>query len=85
MDEHSLIELPADLAERLNERVASGAAPNTVEAIRDGLAALEAEDARRLKTLRERIEKALADPAPSTPADTVFARAEALIRSIEQK
>jgi antitoxin ParD1/3/4 len=85
MAQRSVVELPNDLAERLNDRVASGASLDAVEAIREGLAALEAEDARRLSAIRERIEKALADPRPSVPADDAFAKAEELVRSIARK
>lgn len=85
MSENSKIELPPDLAERVEQRIASGASADAVEVIRDGLAALEAEDARRIDLLRARIRAAIDDPAASVPATQAFDRAEVLIDAIARK
>ena len=42
------VDLPADIAAKLDERVASGSADTPVDVIRAGIAALEAEDVRKL-------------------------------------
>jgi antitoxin ParD1/3/4 len=75
------IDLPADLAAKVEERVASGAAKNPADVVRAGLEALEAEDARKLEALRAKVGRALSDPRPSRPADEVFDDVEALVRS----
>lgn len=85
MSDDSIIRLPADLAERVEQRIASGGSADAIEVIRDALAALEAEDSRRIEALRARIAAALADPAPSRPSTQVFDRADALIDSISRK
>lgn len=68
------ITLPPDLAAKVEERVASGASQDAVSVVRDGLAALEAEEARQLEWLREKIARSLNDPRPSVPIDDAFAR-----------
>jgi antitoxin ParD1/3/4 len=74
--------LPADIAAKLDERVASGAAADAVDAVRAGIAALEAEEARKLEAVRDKVARALADPRSSVPADDVFGRLEAMLRSL---
>ncbi|MFT3726227.1 MAG: type II toxin-antitoxin system ParD family antitoxin [Terricaulis sp.] len=73
------ITLPPDLAAKVEERVAAGDAHDAVEVIRAGLAALEAEEARKFDELRAKIDRTIADPRPSIPADEVFAEIEARI------
>lgn len=68
------ITLPPDLAAKVEERIASGAADDAVSIVREGLAALEAEDARKFEALREKIARSLNDPRPSVPADEAFSR-----------
>lgn len=76
------IDLPADLAAKVEERIASGAATTPADVVRAGLEALEAEDARKLDALRAKVDRALSDPRPSRPADEVFSGVEALVRSL---
>jgi antitoxin ParD1/3/4 len=76
--------LPPDLAAKLDARVASGAAASAVDVVRDGLAALEAEDVRKLDALRAKIARALADPRPPIPADAVFDSIDELLDSLKR-
>jgi antitoxin ParD1/3/4 len=76
------VDLPPDLAAKVEERIASGASVDAVGVVRDGLAALEAEDARKLEAVRDKIARAIADPRPSIPADEVFDRVQAVIAAI---
>ncbi len=76
--------LPPDLIAKLDERVASGAAASVVDVVRDGLAALELEDARKLDALRAKISRSLDDPRPSIPADVVFDNVEKLLASLKR-
>jgi Arc/MetJ-type ribon-helix-helix transcriptional regulator len=85
MGSRAVIELPPDLAARIEARVASGASSDPVEAIREGLEALESEDVRRLDTIRQRIAAALADPAPSVSADEAFDRVANYLKSLPRK
>jgi antitoxin ParD1/3/4 len=73
--------LPDDLAEKLRARVESGASRDAVEVIRSGIAALEAADAAEIELIRTKVESALADPRPSAPAEDVFDRIGALLKS----
>jgi Arc/MetJ-type ribon-helix-helix transcriptional regulator len=77
--------LPPDIAAQLDERVANGEAANAVEVVRSALAALEAEDARKLDAVRAKIERSLADTRPVVPADTVFDRIDQLIGSFRKR
>lgn len=76
------LEIPSDLAAKLEERVAAGAADDAVAVIRDGLAALEAEDERKLRAVRAKIEHAISDPRPSVPANEAFDRVERLLSEL---
>ncbi len=76
--------LPPDLIAKLDERVASGAAASAVDVVRDGLAALELEDARKLDALRAKIARSMNDPRPSIPADQVFDNIEKLLASLKR-
>jgi antitoxin ParD1/3/4 len=75
--------LPADLAALIEARVASGAGDTEVDVLRAALAALEAEDARKLQSVREKIARSLADPRPSIPANTVFDNVDKLLDSLK--
>jgi antitoxin ParD1/3/4 len=79
------LSLPLDLAEKLEARVASGAAADVVEVVREGLAALEAEDARRFQAIREKVARAMADPRPSIDIDEAFDSVEALLDALDRK
>ena len=76
--------LPEELLAKLNERVASGASASAADAVRDGLAALEMEDARKLDELRAKISRSLADPRPSVSADLAFDNVEKLLASLKR-
>jgi len=76
--------LPPDLAAKVEARVASGAAASAVDVVRDGLAALEAEDARKLEALRAKIAQSLDDPRPSIAADAAFDSVEKLLDSLKR-
>lgn len=76
--------LPPDLAAKLEARIASGAAASAVDVVRDGLAALEAEDVRKLDALRAKLARALTDTRPPIPADAVFDSIDALLDSLER-
>lgn len=75
--------LPADLLAKLNERVASGASASAADAVRDGLVALEVEDARKLDALRAKLAKSLEDPRPSIQADVAFENVAKLLESLK--
>lgn len=75
--------LPAELLAKLDERVASGASASAADAVRDGLAALEMEDIRKLDALRDKIARSLEDPRPSIPADLAFESVEKLLASLK--
>ncbi len=84
MADTSSIKLPPDLAARIEERIASGGAPDAAAVVRAGLESLDADDARKLAIVREKIEAALADPRPSSPADEVFDRLEAALEKLRR-
>ena len=77
--------LPSDLAAQLDARVANGEADSAVDVVRAALAALEAEDARRLEAVRAKIARSLADPRPSVPVDAVFDRIDQMLESLQKK
>jgi len=78
--------LPADLAAKLDARVARGEAASAVDVVRAALAALEAaEDARKIDAVREKIARSLADPRPSIPSDIVFDRVDQLLDSLQKR
>ena len=51
----AVIERPPDVVARIDARVASGASSDPVDAIREGLTALDSEDAKRLEAIRRNI------------------------------
>ena len=77
--------LPSDLAAKVQARIESGAESDAVDVVRAGIAALEAEDARRLVAIREKVARSLADPRPSVPAEDVFDRVDALLAAYNRK
>lgn len=79
------LSLPLDLAAKLDARVADGEAESPVEIVRAALAALEAEETRKLEAVRAKIARSLADPRPSLPAENVFDRVDRLLDSIPKK
>ena len=80
------LKLPADLAAKLDDRVAKGEAQNAVEVVRHALAALEAaDDTKKLDAVRAKISRSLSDPRPSIPAGVVFDRLDQLLDSLKQQ
>ena len=78
------LDLPPDLVAKLDARVASGAAADAIEVVRDGLAALEAEDSRKLEAVRAKIARALSDPRSSTPANEAFDRIDRVLEALDR-
>ena len=73
------ITLPRELAEMIRGKVQAGAYASNSEVIREALRLLQEQEglkAQELVWLREKIDRALADPRPSIEADEVFARVE---------
>lgn len=62
-----------DQLERVEARVRSGDYSSISEVVRAGLCALEREEAALNDMLRRKVERSLADPRPSIPAEEVFA------------
>jgi len=85
MSSKAVIELPPDLVARIDARVASGASSDPVAAIREGLTALDSEDAKRLEAIRRKIASALADPSPSVPAAVAFDRVTDYLKSLPRE
>lgn len=71
------VTLPADLADMVESKVASGAYASESEVLGDALRALDRETAAHDEALRRQVETSLADPRPSVPAEEVFARLRA--------
>ena len=73
------ITLPRDMAEMIRGKVQAGAYASNSEVIREALRLLQEQDglkAQKLAWMREKIDRALADPRPSLEADEVFERLE---------
>lgn len=68
MGSKAVMELPPDVVARIDARRASGASADRVVVIREGLTALDPEDAKRLEAIRQKIASPFADPSPSVPA-----------------
>lgn len=79
------LSLPPDVAEQLDARVANGEAANAIDVVRAALAALEAQDARKLEDVRAKVARSLADPRPSVAADAVFDRVGQLLDSLQKR
>lgn len=58
----------------LEARLKSGAYASASEVLRAALRALDREDAALDEIMRRKVDASLADPRPSIPAETVFAR-----------
>ncbi|NVO13388.1 MAG: type II toxin-antitoxin system ParD family antitoxin [Rhodoplanes sp.] len=71
------VTLPADLAEMVESKVASGAYASESEVVGDALRALDRETAAHDAALRRQVETSLADPRPPVPAEGVFGRLRA--------
>ena len=63
-----------DLRKRVDARVKSGAYASASEVMRAAMRALDREEAALKEWMRKRVDEALADPRPNTPARTVFKR-----------
>lgn len=73
------ITLPKDMAEMVRGKVRTGAYASSSEVIREALRLLQEQEglrAQKLAWLREKVDRALADPRSSLEADEVFARLE---------
>jgi antitoxin ParD1/3/4 len=81
----STLTLPPDLAAKVQAHIDAGAASDPVEVVRASLEALEAAEASKLRAVRDKIERALADPRPSVPAEEAFGRVDALIVAMARK
>jgi antitoxin ParD1/3/4 len=71
--------LPPDLAAKVQAHIDSGVAADPVEVVRAGLDALEAAEATKLKAVQDKVARSINDPRPSSPADDVFQRVEAIL------
>lgn len=60
-------------------------AADAVSVVREGLAALEAEEARKLEWLREKIARSINDPRPSILIDDTFADVERLLAEMKKR
>lgn len=74
--------LPTDLAAKVQAHIDAGAGADPVEVLRASLDALDAAEAGKLQDIRDKIERALADPRPSVVADEAFDRIGALIDAL---
>lgn len=61
-----------DFADKVEQRVRSGAYESPDDVVRAGLEALEREERAFDAVLRAKVAEAMADPRPSIPADQVF-------------
>jgi|CXWL01.1.fsa_nt_gi antitoxin ParD1/3/4 len=77
--------LPSDLADKVQAHIDAGAGADPVEVLRASLDALEAAEAGKLQAIRAKIDRALADPRPSVPADEAFGRVGALIDALASR
>ncbi|MGX7705484.1 type II toxin-antitoxin system ParD family antitoxin [Methylobacterium sp. Gmos1] len=62
----------AEMQEKVEARVRSGAYASVSEVVRAGLRALDREEAALDTVLRQKVQEALNDPSPPIPADQVF-------------
>lgn len=69
------------MAERAEAMLASGRYATMSELVREGLRALERQEAMLDEMVRRKVAEALADPRPSVPADEAFARARAAAKA----
>ncbi len=74
-----------DLAEKVEERVRSGAYDSASEVVRAGLEALAREERAFNAVLKAKVEEALADPRPAIPMEEVFVRLRARLAEREAR
>jgi antitoxin ParD1/3/4 len=67
-----------EMTERARYHIASGRFASMSEVLREGLRALDRQEAMLDELYRRKIDEAFADPRPSIPLDEAFARLEAL-------
>ncbi|MBP2548689.1 Arc/MetJ-type ribon-helix-helix transcriptional regulator [Neorhizobium galegae] len=83
------ITLPADLADLLHEKVASGEYASESEVIRQGLLTLAMEDSAVQRWLQDEVaptyDRYSRDPASASSLDEAMARLDARIAAIEKK
>lgn len=86
MDEPQSVELPTDVLQRIEQRLSDGdgIARSAGDVLRAGLDALDAQDARRLVVIREKLDRAVSGASPSRPADEVFDRLETVIEALRR-
>jgi antitoxin ParD1/3/4 len=75
------ITLPTDMVQAIREKVDSGAYASTSEVVMEAMRLWqrrEREQVERIGSIRERIERSLADPPPSVPLEEAFDRIERL-------
>jgi antitoxin ParD1/3/4 len=67
-----------EMGERAKRHLESGRFSSMSEVLREGLRALDRQEAMLDELYRRKIDEALADPRPAIPVDEAFARLEAL-------
>lgn len=73
------------LAQRAEARVKSGSYASISEVVREGLRALDREDAMFDAILKAKVAEALADPRPDIPAEEAFAQMDDFIADYKKK
>gem|GEM_PF-446411 len=73
------------LAQRAEARVKSGSYSSISEVVREGLRALDREEAVFDAILKAKVEEALADPRPDIPAEEAFAQMDAFIAEYKKR
>jgi antitoxin ParD1/3/4 len=76
--------LPSGQKAFVEDRVRTGRFASASEVVREGLRALEREEAHLDSWMREKIRAARDDPRPSVPADEVLARLNARIATADE-
>jgi len=69
-----------DMAESAEAHIAAGTFETISEVVREGLRALDREQARFDEICRKKIDEALADPRPPVPLEEAFARVREAVR-----
>ena len=67
-----------NMADRARHHIATGRFASMSEVLREGLRALDRQEAMLDELYRRKIDEALADPRPSIPIDEAFARLDVL-------
>lgn len=78
------VTLPTAQKDFVEERVRAGRFATASEVVREGLRALEREEAHLDAWMREKIRAARDDPRPSVPAEEVLARLNARIAKADE-